>query len=215
MRPRLTYSNVVSTLCLFLLLGGGAAYAAGHLGKNSVGSKQLKKNAVTTAKIKSEAVTAAKVKTGTLTGKQVDASTLGTVPSAGHATNSDTAGGLTPPEPFHEVGTSGEPQFQNGCANIGGHDSTVAFMKDREGFVHLKGQYTCAKPGKVAFQLPAGYRPARDTFEWFPQSGSSAGSVYVTIGGTGFHIEGGDVEGEVVCVDVSCYLDGITFRAES
>ena len=50
MRPRLTYSNVVSTLCLFLLLGGGAAYAASHLGKNSVGSKQLKKNAVITAK---------------------------------------------------------------------------------------------------------------------------------------------------------------------
>ena len=50
MRPRLTYSNVVSTLCLFLLLGGGAAYAASHLGKNSVGSKQLKKNAVITTK---------------------------------------------------------------------------------------------------------------------------------------------------------------------
>jgi hypothetical protein len=29
MRPKFTNSNVVSTLCLFLLLGGGAAYAAG------------------------------------------------------------------------------------------------------------------------------------------------------------------------------------------
>ena len=47
--------------CSFLL--GGGAYAAGHLGKNTVGTKQLKKNAVTTAKIKKEAVTAAKVKT--------------------------------------------------------------------------------------------------------------------------------------------------------
>jgi hypothetical protein len=82
MRPKLTYSNVVSTICLFLLLGGGAAYAAGHFGKNSVGSKQLKKNAVTTVKIKKEAVTGAKVKKGTLTGKQINAATLGTVPSA-------------------------------------------------------------------------------------------------------------------------------------
>jgi hypothetical protein len=27
---KLSYANVVSTICLFLLLGGGAAYAAGH-----------------------------------------------------------------------------------------------------------------------------------------------------------------------------------------
>ena len=63
MRPKLTYANVMSTLCFFLLLGGGA-YAAGHLGKNTVGTKQLKKNSVTTAKIKKKAVTAAKVKNG-------------------------------------------------------------------------------------------------------------------------------------------------------
>ena len=28
LRGKLTYSNVLSTLCLFLLLGGGTAYAA-------------------------------------------------------------------------------------------------------------------------------------------------------------------------------------------
>jgi hypothetical protein len=39
-RDRLTYANVVSTLCLFLLLGG-EAYAATQLPKNSVGTKQL------------------------------------------------------------------------------------------------------------------------------------------------------------------------------
>ena len=61
MRPKLTYANVMSTLCFFLLLGGGA-YAAGHLGKNTVGSKQLKKSAVTTAKVKKEAITATKVR---------------------------------------------------------------------------------------------------------------------------------------------------------
>ncbi len=50
-RGKLTYSNVVSTLCLVLLLGGGTAYAAGQLGKESVGTKQLKKEAVTPAKL--------------------------------------------------------------------------------------------------------------------------------------------------------------------
>jgi hypothetical protein len=40
---KLTYANVISTICLFLLLGGGAAFAASQLGKNSVGPKQLRR----------------------------------------------------------------------------------------------------------------------------------------------------------------------------
>ena len=51
LRGRLSYSNVVSSLCLFLIVGGGTAYAAAHLSKNSVGPKQLKKNAVTPPKV--------------------------------------------------------------------------------------------------------------------------------------------------------------------
>lgn len=73
---------MLSTLCFVLLVSGGAADAAGHLGKTSVESKQLKKDAVTTPKIKKEAVTAAKVKKGTLAGTQINYSTLGTVPIA-------------------------------------------------------------------------------------------------------------------------------------
>lgn len=52
LRGKLTYSNVVSTFCLFLLLGGGAAYAAGEmLPKNSVGRAQIRNAAVTPAKL--------------------------------------------------------------------------------------------------------------------------------------------------------------------
>ena len=51
-RRHLTYANVMSTIAVFLLLGGGAAIAAGKLGKNSVGTKQLKKNAVTAEEVK-------------------------------------------------------------------------------------------------------------------------------------------------------------------
>jgi hypothetical protein len=56
LRPKLTYSNVVSTLCLFVLLGGGA-YAAAQLPKNSVGTKQLKRNAVKGPKVKNRSLT--------------------------------------------------------------------------------------------------------------------------------------------------------------
>jgi hypothetical protein len=100
LRGNLSYANVISTLCLFLLVGGGTAFAASHLGKNSVGTKQLKKNAVTavklkknavtSAKIASGAVTGAKVASGSITGANINASTLGTVPNATNAANSAT-----------------------------------------------------------------------------------------------------------------------------
>ena len=72
--PRPTYANVVSTLCLFLLLGGTSALAATQLAKNSVGTKQIKKSAVATAKIKNAAVTTSKLADNAVTtGKITDA----------------------------------------------------------------------------------------------------------------------------------------------
>jgi hypothetical protein len=64
-RQRLTYSNVIATMALFIALGG-VAVAAG-LPKNSVGPKQLKRGAVTAAKIRKKAVTSAKLATGAVT----------------------------------------------------------------------------------------------------------------------------------------------------
>jgi hypothetical protein len=72
----------MSSLAVFLVLGGATAFAASQLGKNSVGSAQLKRNAVTTAKIKRNAVTGAKIKKGAITGAKIKLKTLGTVPSA-------------------------------------------------------------------------------------------------------------------------------------
>jgi hypothetical protein len=102
-RKRLTYANVMSSLAVFLILGGATAIAAKTaLPKKSVGTKQLKANAVTPAKLKKDAVTEAKIKNGavtgakiaagavtganiaagSITGTQVNASTLGTVPNS-------------------------------------------------------------------------------------------------------------------------------------
>lgn len=52
LRGKLTYANVMVTILAFIVLGGGAAVAAGQLGKNTVGTKQLKRGAVTSAKVK-------------------------------------------------------------------------------------------------------------------------------------------------------------------
>ena len=65
-RGKLTYANVISTLCLFLLLGGGAAFAATKLGKNSVGTNQIKNGAVTAAKVKSGSLLASNFAAGQL-----------------------------------------------------------------------------------------------------------------------------------------------------
>ena len=65
-RPRLTYANVMVTLLAFVVLGGGGAYAAQQLAKNSVGPRQLKKNSVTGAKVKDGSLRAKDLAPGSL-----------------------------------------------------------------------------------------------------------------------------------------------------
>ncbi len=86
-RKRLTYANVMSSIAVFLILGGASAYAAKKIGSNeikgnSITTGKIKKNAVTGSKIKKNAVTTAKIKNGAVTGAKVNLGTLGTVPNS-------------------------------------------------------------------------------------------------------------------------------------
>lgn len=195
-RTRLTYANVMSSIAVFLVLGGGAAFAAGQLAKNSVGTKQLKNNAVTTKKIKKNAVTGAKVKE----------STLGTVPSASS---------LTPMEATHLVGAAGEPAFENGASNLPSEGplgfNPVGFYKDHEGIVHLQGIAKAGTEG-IVFTLPPGYRPASTKVLIL-----SPLSEYTTIiAGSNVSVPGFDLSGKVLgSSGEPVVLDNITFRAES
>ncbi len=95
-RKRITYANVMSSIAVFLVLGGASAYAAKKIGSNeikgnSITTGKLKKNAVTASKIKKNSVTTAKIKNGAVTGAKVNVGSLGTVPNATHATNADNA----------------------------------------------------------------------------------------------------------------------------
>ena len=56
----LSYANVLSTIAVFLAMGGGA-YAI-SIPKNSVGPKQLKPNAVTAKKIQRNSINSAKLR---------------------------------------------------------------------------------------------------------------------------------------------------------
>jgi hypothetical protein len=64
-RSRMTFSNTISMIALFVALGG-TSYAATQLAKNSVGAKQIRKNAVGAAEIKRNAVRSVDVKDGVL-----------------------------------------------------------------------------------------------------------------------------------------------------
>jgi hypothetical protein len=74
-RSKLTYSNVLATMALFIALGG-VAVAAG-LPKNSVGPRQLKRGAVTSAKIRKQAVNSAKLATGAVTNGKLGPNSIG------------------------------------------------------------------------------------------------------------------------------------------
>jgi hypothetical protein len=107
-RKRLTYANVMSSLAVFLLLGGATAFAATKIGANEIKANSIKtgkivKEAVTAGKLKNGAVTETKIADGAVTtnklandavtGDKAKASTFSQVPSAASATNADTVGG--------------------------------------------------------------------------------------------------------------------------
>ena len=218
-RKRLTYANVMSSIAVFLVLGG-AAFAAAQLPKNSVGKKQLKANAVTTAKIKKNAVTTAKIKNGAITGVKVNESTLETVPSATTAGTANVATSLSALEPVHLVGAAGEPGFENGSANVppgefgGVSFNPVGFYKDHEGIVHLQGVALVGKSSSSPvpiFTLPAGFRPASGKVI----IGGGLGA-FAIIGGSNTTFASTDLSGKVAgSEEEPAFLDGITFRAES
>ena len=80
---------IIAIVALIVALGG-TALAAG-LGKNSVGTKQLKSKAVTGPKIANNAVNGTKVANGSLSGTDINLAALGTVPNATASTEAGNA----------------------------------------------------------------------------------------------------------------------------
>jgi hypothetical protein len=127
LRTKLTYSNVISTLCLVLLLGGGTAYAATQLGRESVGTRQLRKNAVTPVKLSGaakQALTGATGPTGP-TGPQGKDGPAGAEGPRGEPGTDAT------PDAFATVLNSTPPQF------LGTHPGFTAVERQSEGIYCL------------------------------------------------------------------------------
>jgi len=89
-RSRITYANVMSSIAVFLVLGGGAAYAARKIGANqlkanSVGTVKIKANAVTTRKIKKNAITTVKIRDNAVKNAKLDDGSVTTAKLANEA----------------------------------------------------------------------------------------------------------------------------------
>lgn len=120
---------------------------------------------------------------------------------------------------WHEIGTEGEPPFLFGWSNIGGDPNTntgvfssAAYMRDRLGFVHLKGVIVPGSQREV-FVLPEGFRPALGEAYAAPSDDAVNGHVpgHIYIRGYSNNTVPGYVE---AFAHGSSWvsLDGITFR---
>ena len=163
---------------------------------------------MTTSKVKNKAITGAKIKPGRSPAPR-------STPRRSAPSRSRTlANSIAPPEAWHPAA------LENGWANpdaLPVSAETVAFYKDREGTVHLKGFAKGGNKNKPVFHLPVGFRPAAGKVVLAPGVclGCAGGVISaVTILGSGLTEPAN--EGAVVMAEAtSIGFDGITFRAES
>lgn len=191
LRKRLTYANVMSSIAVFLVLGGATAFAASQLGKNSVGSKQLKKNSVTKVKIKKGAVSSAKLGDGAVTNSKLGDNSISTAKIQNGAVNGDKIadGSLSGADinagstPFSQVmarlRNPGPVNMQVGGATLVGTYNQGASEDDNFfAGVDVTFQASCAPPrSALAYLLLNNPTPA-------PENILGIGQVTDSIGGT-------------------------------
>jgi hypothetical protein len=199
---RLSYANVVSTIALFLALGGATAYAVNQLPPKSIGAKQLRPGAVTADKIRKNAVSAPKivaqaVKSGKIAGGAVKEAKLANA----SVTNAKLASGAVSTEKIGPDAVTGAQVNEGTLSQVPSANAAntatfaesanpVAFAAvSQEGNVDTaqsKGQISVTQGVEAGIYCVsvAGFAPrgAQVTPRY---NGSGNLTAYVTIGGTG------------------------------
>lgn len=152
LRPRLTYANVISSIALFVAVGGGTAFA--FAAANSVVSTSIKNGEVKTPDLGANAVTSPKVAPNSITGADVNENSLGIVPSSLFLAF----------HPYPAVGDeTSVPAGETGAA--------VASCLDPDNEVAVAGGYNVWKPGaggthEVDPKVYVGFSARTDSSTW-------------------------------------------------
>jgi hypothetical protein len=144
LRPRLTYANVVSTLALFLVLGGGVAFAAKKLTTNdikkgAIKTKLLAKKAVTNPKLAKNSVKGTNIAANSIDGSKVLDKSLTPADLAGGAS---VIGGATG-GPLDVPPSTTTPMPLNGGAWTQGATENDLFIARLESTVQAAAASTC------------------------------------------------------------------------
>ncbi len=181
-RKRLTYANVMSSIAVFLILGGATAFAAKKIGANelkgnsvktgkivkeAVTTSKIKQNAVNTSRIADNSITTAKIVNDAVTGDKVKESSLSEVPSANKANTaaSATLAESAQPQVFAKVNTNGTVD----AANSKGLTSANVTTPAGEGVYCISVPAFVPRGGQVTTQF----------------GGTGGTTAQITIGGTG------------------------------
>jgi hypothetical protein len=168
LRAHLSYANVVATICLFLLLGGGAAVAATQLGRNTVGTQQLKKAAVTSLKVKNHSLQANDFRAG-----QLPAGPTGAAGPQGARGAKGATGGKGATGPRGETGPAGATGIANLklVEKVGTAGATPVLAACPTGQLVVSGGATA----KVAGEHVAIDTPSPDGTGWLGSATTEAG----------------------------------------
>lgn len=99
------------------------------------------------------------------------------------------------------------PSLTNSWVNLGAPYETAGYLKDRFGFVHLKGAISTGASSTTAFTLPAGYRPGATGYYPVVTSSFVFGALYIDTSGL--------VQPNGANSGVSTFMSGTKFLAEN
>jgi hypothetical protein len=165
-RPQLSYANVVSSIALFVALGGTSWAVA----RDSIGTRQLKNGAVTSAKVKDHSLTSSDL-TANATGRRGPRGPAGPAGTPGAAGAAGTPGIAAAPEPWHAL------PYEAGWTDLGQGHQEPGYRKDQLGLVRLRGVAThpagATGAGTVVATLPPDYRPLKNELFAITDGGTS------------------------------------------